>query len=107
MILTLVLGISLIYAVYVFLRENGMLTKENVKGKHIFITGAGSGIGRGMTLKFAAAGANLTMCDINMEGLEETKRLVKELTKKDDNLNLLKLDVSDRKAISDSKVKAN
>ena len=53
------------YVAYILARENGLLPKKNVKGKHIFITGAGSGLGRGMALKFASLGASLTLSDIN------------------------------------------
>lgn len=55
-----------------------------------------------MTLKFAKRGANLTICDLNEEGLNETKRMVKELTGTDDNILIIKLDVSNRQGIKDA-----
>jgi|DEB0MinimDraft_12_1074336.scaffolds.fasta_scaffold82570_1 all-trans-retinol dehydrogenase (NAD+) len=55
-----------------------------------------------MTLKFAKLGANLTISDINEEGLIETKKMVKDQTGRDDNILTIKLDVSNREAISSS-----
>lgn len=65
-----------IWAVYVFLKINGCLRKKSVKNEHIFLTGAGSGLGRGMAIEFANLGAKLSLCDINQKGLEETKDLL-------------------------------
>lgn len=59
-----------------------------------------------MTLKFAALGSNLTISDINEEGLKETKDLVFKLTGKTDNLCLIKLDVSNRDAIKEAAIEA-
>ena len=74
----------------------GWLKKKSVKKQHIYLTGGGSGLGRGMTLKFAKRGANLTISDINEEGLNETKKMVKELTGTDENILTIKCDISDR-----------
>ena len=57
--------LCIIWALYVYAREKGYLAKKSIRGKHIFITGAGSGLGRGMAIKFAKLGANLTLCDLN------------------------------------------
>ncbi|MDD3798661.1 MAG: SDR family NAD(P)-dependent oxidoreductase [Novosphingobium sp.] len=42
------------------------------EGKKVLITGAASGIGRATAIRFAAAGAQVTIGDINAAGLEET-----------------------------------
>ncbi|XP_074941161.1 epidermal retinol dehydrogenase 2-like isoform X2 [Phalacrocorax aristotelis] len=52
--------------------------KKNVSGEIVLITGAGSGIGRLLSLKFARLGATLVLWDINEEGLKETGRLARE-----------------------------
>jgi NAD(P)-dependent dehydrogenase (short-subunit alcohol dehydrogenase family) len=50
-----------------------MLLKDRVA----LITGAGSGIGRGVAERFAKEGAKIALVDMNAEGLEETAALVK------------------------------
>ncbi|KFV80542.1 Epidermal retinol dehydrogenase 2, partial [Struthio camelus australis] len=52
--------------------------KKSVEGEIVLITGAGSGIGRLLSIKFARLGATLVLWDINQEGLKETSRLAKE-----------------------------
>ncbi|NXX55549.1 RDHE2 dehydrogenase, partial [Scopus umbretta] len=51
--------------------------KKNVSGEIVLITGAGSGIGRLLSLKFASLGATVVLWDINQEGLKETNRLAR------------------------------
>ncbi|NXH81383.1 RDHE2 dehydrogenase, partial [Edolisoma coerulescens] len=52
--------------------------KKNVSGEIVLITGAGSGIGRLLAVKFASLGATLVLWDINQEGLNYTVRLARE-----------------------------
>ncbi|NXO16462.1 RDHE2 dehydrogenase, partial [Oriolus oriolus] len=52
--------------------------KKNVSGEIVLITGAGSGIGRLLAVKFASLGATPVLWDINQEGLNYTVRLAKE-----------------------------
>ncbi|NXF73232.1 RDHE2 dehydrogenase, partial [Sclerurus mexicanus] len=52
--------------------------KKNVSGEIVLITGAASGIGRLLSLKFGKLGATLVLWDINQEGLKETVRLARE-----------------------------
>lgn len=47
-------------------------------GKRVVITGAGSGLGRELALRYAREGAWLALADIQEEGLRETLRLVEE-----------------------------
>jgi meso-butanediol dehydrogenase/(S,S)-butanediol dehydrogenase/diacetyl reductase len=51
-----------------------MLLKDRVA----LITGAGSGIGRGVALRFAREGAKLALVDIRPEALEETATMLKD-----------------------------
>ncbi|NXJ11434.1 RDHE2 dehydrogenase, partial [Odontophorus gujanensis] len=52
--------------------------KKNVSGEIVLITGAGSGIGRLLSVKFAKLGATLVLWDINQDGLKETRSLAEE-----------------------------
>ncbi|NWV64058.1 RDHE2 dehydrogenase, partial [Malurus elegans] len=51
--------------------------KKNVSGEIVLITGAGSGIGRLLSLKFASLGATVVLWDINQEGLNTTVKLAR------------------------------
>jgi len=55
----------LFWGFYVWLREQGFLSKKSVKNKHVHITGAGSGLGRDVAKQFAKLGANVTISDVN------------------------------------------
>jgi NAD(P)-dependent dehydrogenase (short-subunit alcohol dehydrogenase family) len=55
--------------------------EENLKrfvGDHVVITGAGSGIGRGMAHRFASEGAKVVVADIDREGGERVAAEIKE-----------------------------
>lgn len=69
-------ALVLLYAFYAFFKTHGWLSKKSVRGNHIFITGAGSGIGRQMAKKFAKMGAKISICDLN---LENAKKVEKEI----------------------------
>lgn len=51
----------------------------NDTGKRVVITGAGSGLGRELALRYAREGARLVLADIQEEGLRETLELVEQL----------------------------
>ncbi|NXL76708.1 RDHE2 dehydrogenase, partial [Leptocoma aspasia] len=52
--------------------------KKNVSGEIVLITGAGSGIGRLLAVKFASLGATVVLWDINQEGLNGAVRQARE-----------------------------
>lgn len=60
-------------------------------GRTAVVTGAGSGIGRGIAQALAARGCNLALADINVAGLEETAALVPSV-----QVSQHRIDVSDR-----------
>jgi NAD(P)-dependent dehydrogenase (short-subunit alcohol dehydrogenase family) len=43
----------------------------SLTGKNIIITGGASGIGKGMSERFAAMGANVVVADLNLDGAQE------------------------------------
>src|SRR5262245_20827170 len=49
-----------------------------LEGKVAFITGAGSGIGRGTAIRLAREGANVCVADLDEAGAEETASSVRE-----------------------------
>lgn len=68
----------LFYGFHSILKNHGWLQKKSVKGEHIFITGAGSGIGRQMALRFSRLGAKITICDLNLENAKKVENEILE-----------------------------
>jgi all-trans-retinol dehydrogenase (NAD+) len=64
---------------YVFMNERGWNPfKKNITGDHVFLTGAGGGIGRLMAIRLGLLGCKLSLSDINMTNLEATKTILVE-----------------------------
>ncbi len=69
---------------------------KSFEAKTAVITGAGSGLGRALAIQFNSAGANLALCDMNLEGLQETKNM---LSNQSLQTSLHSVDVSDQAAM--------
>ena len=68
----------------------------SMKGRRVLITGAAAGIGRAMALRFAEAGADLDLVDIDAAGLAH---LADELTCGSRRITTHVVDLADRAAI--------
>lgn len=73
-----------------------MTKTMQLRNRTAIVTGAAGGIGRAVAISLAQRGCNLALTDINMQGLEETAKLVTEYEVK---ATIHHLDVSDRDAI--------
>lgn len=67
-----------------------------VQNKVIIITGAGSGLGRELTLNLLAKNAKIAALDINEEGLSKTVELASEYK---DNIKTYQIDITDKEGI--------
>jgi len=68
-------------------------------GKIALVTGAARGIGQAIALKLAGEGADLALCDLNAEWLEETAGKVKELGRR---VECYSVDVSNGEAVAET-----
>ena len=68
----------------------------SLKGKRALITGSAVGIGRAMAYRFAEAGADLQLVDMNLKGLGLVKR---ELSQFESEIDIHKVDLSNEEEI--------
>jgi NAD(P)-dependent dehydrogenase (short-subunit alcohol dehydrogenase family) len=68
---------------------------DGFRGKVAAVTGAGSGIGRALTLELARSGAKLAISDIDAEALARTEQQVRDLGA---DVKADRLDVTEREA---------
>ncbi|QHI68127.1 3-oxoacyl-[acyl-carrier-protein] reductase [Tichowtungia aerotolerans] len=68
-------------------------------GKIALVTGAARGIGQAIALKLAGEGADLALCDLKAEWLEETAGKVKELGRR---VECYSVDVSNGEAVNET-----
>jgi len=68
-------------------------------GKVALVTGAGSGIGRGIAMRFSSEGAKVVVTDISLEWAERT---VDEISKRVGDAMALKLDVTKSSEVSEA-----
>ena len=95
------IGIAIILRVmYSLMNEYGWNPfKKSLKGDHVFLTGAGSGLGRLMAIRLGKLGCQLSLSDINMAGLEETKKILINAGIKEADINIFICDVAKRASI--------
>lgn len=67
-----------------------------MEGKKVVVTGAARGIGQAIAIRFAQEGAELALCDLNAEWLEDTSAAAKELGA---DVHCYSVDVSDFDAV--------
>lgn len=51
---------------------------KEITGETVLITGAGSGIGRLLAIRFAGHGARIVVWDLNLEAAKDTAKIIKE-----------------------------
>jgi len=70
---------------------------RDLSGKVAVVTGAGSGIGRAIAMALAERGADLSICDVDESGLEETAEAARQLGR---SVLALRVDVADADAMA-------
>ena len=79
------------------MRGEALGERMNLKSRTAIVTGAASGIGRGIAVALAKRGCNLALVDIDDAGLVETERMTANGGSK---ASRHRLDVSDRRAVA-------
>jgi len=73
---------------------------------HVFLTGAGSGLGRLLALELGKMGCRLSISDVNIKGLEETKQMLVNKGIPETQICIFKCDVSNIADVKAAGVKA-
>ena len=69
-----------------------------VKGKTLVVTGGGNGMGRELTIQLLKRGARVAACDIDQQGLEETRSLAGDAAER---LSIHNLNITDQAKVED------
>lgn len=67
------------------------MTDQRLEGRHVIVTGAAKGIGRGIAERVATAGADVTIFDIDTEGATETRAAIEDQGRR---AKIIEVDVS-------------
>jgi hypothetical protein len=98
---TWVAAFVLLRAAYVTMNEYGKNPfKKQLDKDHVYLTGAGSGIGRLMAVRLGKLGCKLSLSDVNMAGLEETKSICIQQGIPETSIAIFFCDVSKRESIT-------
>ena len=81
----------------------GIVRKKSVENEVVFLTGAGSGIGRQMAIKLAGLGAKVALADINLASVEKVAEEIKSQGKE---AYPILCDVSDYNSVKEAIAKA-
>eukprot|EP01028_Stygiella_incarcerata_P011786 TRINITY_DN685_c0_g5_i1.p1 TRINITY_DN685_c0_g5~~TRINITY_DN685_c0_g5_i1.p1 ORF type:complete len:299 (-),score=79.69 TRINITY_DN685_c0_g5_i1:109-900(-) len=73
------------------------MSRDNLKGKVVVVTGAGSGIGEGIARKYASLGCKVAISDLFLESAE---RVAKEITSEGGEAFAIQMDVSDEESVA-------
>ncbi|MBD3353249.1 MAG: SDR family oxidoreductase, partial [Candidatus Lokiarchaeota archaeon] len=76
------MDINFITNIHRIIQLRKMNLEKRLEGKKIFISGAGSGLGKAIALRFAREGADIAINDINEENANNTKTEVEKLGQK-------------------------
>ena len=72
---------------------------KDFQGKIAIITGAGTGMGRELTLQLVSEGCHVAICDVLVDNLNETVKLCREAAKSEIRISSHECDVSDEKQV--------
>lgn len=88
-----------IFKAFLLLFVPNCLLYKDVSNDIVLITGAASGLGRLLAIKFAKLGSRVIIWDVNLPGLEETAKMIEELRSERDNVgkcHVYQVDITDR-----------
>jgi len=97
-----IIGLIFLRLAYVFMNEYGLNPfKKSLVGDHVFLTGAGGGIGRLMALRFGKLGCKLSLSDIDEPAINQTKDYLLERGVPAENICCFGADMSSVESIKE------